>query len=295
MCGSRGAEMPGEERFVTLRDGRRLAYAEYGDPAGEPAFYFHGTPGGYLEGQLLDEAARAEGVRLIAVDRPGYGDSDFKPGRRLRDWPEDVSDLASALGIDAFSVIGLSGGGPHAQACAAKLGDRVKSAAIVSGAGSREATLDGITGIRRAITRAVLALTPVLAWWTALWTALWAPLLREWMVPRRIDRDVLARREAREAFVVETKHALKQGGRAMAQDLVLFTRPWGFGPRDAGRTRVLLWHGTADTIVPVSVGRYYAREIPGCEATFVEGGGHLMIVDHARAILRRVRAAARRS
>jgi pimeloyl-ACP methyl ester carboxylesterase len=284
--------MAAEAHFVTLRDGRRLAYAEYGDPDGEPAFYFHGTPGGYCEGAMLHDAARAEGIRLIAVDRPGYGDSGFKRGRQIADWPDDVSDLAGALGIERFSVVGVSGGSPHCQACAARMPDRLNSATIISGAGSHEAILDGATGWRRLLRRGLLAFAPLFAWWVALWTALWAPLLRDWMVPRRIDRAVLARRDVRQAFVVETRHAMKQGPRAMAQDLTLFARPWGFTPADAGRARVILWHGDDDAVVPVSIGRYYAREIPGCTATFVAGGGHLMVIDRARDIFRAVRRAA---
>ncbi len=278
---------------VTLRDGRRLAYAEYGARLGTPAFYFHGTPGGLLEGRLLDQAARRQDIRLIAVDRPGYGDSDFKRDRRLADWPADVADLADALGIARFAVVGLSGGGPHAQACAAALPDRVTTAVIVSGAGSQEAILDGAGRLRRAFTRVMLAMTPFLAWFAAMWAAFWAPRLRQWMMPRSIDRAVMKRRDVREALAEETRRALRPGGRAMAQDLVLFSRPWGFTPADVGAVRVRLWHGDADKVVPASVGRYFAREIPGCQATFISGGGHMMIIDHASEILSEIGSAPR--
>lgn len=281
-----------EPQFATMRDGRKLAYAEYGTPRGAPAFYFHGTPGGRLEGRHLDEAARLHNVRLIAVDRPGYGHSDFKRDRKIEDWPADVADLAETLSIDRFAVVGLSGGGPHAQACAAAMPGRVTTAAIVSGAGSPEATLDGHGRIARIFLRAMLALSPIFAWWTALWTAFWAPRTKQWMIPRWIDRVVMRRREVREAFAEEVRDALRPGGKAMAQDLVLFSRPWGFSPRDVGAVPVRLWHGDADKVVPVSIGRYYAREIPGCRATFVEGAGHMMILDHAFAIMSAVQEAA---
>jgi pimeloyl-ACP methyl ester carboxylesterase len=283
-----------ERRHIKLPDGRRLSYAEYGDPAGSPAFYFHGTPGGLLEGGFFDEAARRHHLRLIAVDRPGYGDSDFEPGRRIKDWPADVAGLADSLGIERFAVVGLSGGGPHAQACAAMMPDRVTTAAIVSGAGSPDATLSGRTGIRRFLVRATLWLAPIFAWWFAMWTAFWGRRLTERWVPRWIDRHVLARREAREAFAAEVRDALRPGGRAVSQDLQLFARDWRFTPQDAGHVPVLLWHGDADRVVPVSIGRFFAREIPGCEATFVRGGGHLMIVDRADEIFGAVARMARR-
>ena len=279
--------------FVTLRDGRRLAYAEHGDPAGSPAFYFHGTPGSRLEGRLLGDAAVRHGVRLIAVDRPGYGRSDYKRGRKLIDWPDDVADTADALGIDRFAVIGLSGGGPHAQALAARMPDRVTSATIVSGAGSPEAALDGLTGVKRFFTRIALAWTPWLAFWAALWAAFWAPRTQAWMMPRFVDRNVMRNKEAREAFVVDVKEALRQGAGAMRQDLVMFARPWHVEPRDVGRVPVRLWHGEADRVVPVTIGRYYAREIPGCLATFFPGEEHLMIIEHADDIMRAVSQMAR--
>lgn len=285
--------MADDGAFVTLRDGRKLAYAEYGRRQGSPAFYFHGTPGGLLEGRLLDEAARLQDVRLIAVDRPGYGRSDFKKGRRITDWPDDVADLAEALGIERFGVVGLSGGGPHAQACAAAMPQRVTTTVIVSGAGSPEAAVDGRGRVARVFIKAMLALTPIFAWIAAMWTAFWAPHTRQWMMPRSIDRTVMKRRGVREALAEEVRAALRPGGRAMAQDLVLFSRPWGFTPREVGRVPVRLWHGDADKIVPVSIGRYFTREIPGCRATFVAGGGHMMIIDHAGEIMAAITDAAR--
>jgi pimeloyl-ACP methyl ester carboxylesterase len=98
---------------LVLRDGRRLGYAQYGQPDGEPIVYFHGHPGSRLEARLAHEPAAAPGLRVIALDRPGYGLSDFLPGRAITDWPADVTAAADALGIGRFSVAGASGGGPR--------------------------------------------------------------------------------------------------------------------------------------------------------------------------------------
>ena len=97
-----------------------------------PLLYFHGWPGSRVEGRLGDEAAKARGVRLIAIDRPGIGLSDIQPGRTLVDWPDDVAEVAAALGLDRFAVLGISGGGPYAAACAWKLSDQFTAAGIVS-------------------------------------------------------------------------------------------------------------------------------------------------------------------
>ena len=120
---------------IRLPDGRRLGYAEYGDPAGKPVLHFHGTPDSRLEGTLpsVAEAAARLGVRLILPDRPGIGLSDFKPGRAILDWPADVLALADALNLPRFALMGLSGGGPYAAACAYKIPQRLTRVGIISG------------------------------------------------------------------------------------------------------------------------------------------------------------------
>ena len=124
-------------RQIKLPDGRNLAYAEYGPVEGNPVFYFHGFPSSRLDWRLFhDDDTLAElNVRVIAPDRPGYGLSDHKRGRTISGWPEDVVELAGALGIDAFSVLGVSGGGPYAASCAFSIPDRLSKSGIVCGMG----------------------------------------------------------------------------------------------------------------------------------------------------------------
>jgi pimeloyl-ACP methyl ester carboxylesterase len=110
----------GEPRTGRVRtaDGRRLAYRDRGDPAATPIVSHHGTPGSRLDRHPDEDAILAElGVRMIAYDRPGYGESDPQPGRRVVDAAGDVSAVADHLGIERFAVVGTSGGGPHALAC----------------------------------------------------------------------------------------------------------------------------------------------------------------------------------
>src|SRR5438309_1811387 len=109
---------------IKLRDGRTLAYAEYGDPAGTPVIFFHGTPGSRL---MAAPAWKDEslGLRIIAPDRPGFGLSTYRPNRTILNWASDVAELADALKLDKFIVAGVSGGGPHSLACAHELPDRV--------------------------------------------------------------------------------------------------------------------------------------------------------------------------
>lgn len=101
-----------------LPDGRTLGYAEFGCPNGRPLMWFHGFPMSRLDGWAADRIARRRGIRVIAPDRPGFGLSTFQPSRRIVDWPADVKALADHIGIKRFAVLGLSGGGPYAVACA---------------------------------------------------------------------------------------------------------------------------------------------------------------------------------
>ena len=116
-----------------LADGRRLALSLSGDPSGEPVFYLHGTPGSRVGPRPTDEELIKSRVWLISFDRPGYGRSDRLEARTVADVAWDVKAVADEFGLEQFAVLGRSGGGPHALACAALLPKRVtKAAALVS-------------------------------------------------------------------------------------------------------------------------------------------------------------------
>lgn len=97
-----------DTNILLLSDGRRLGYAGYGDLKGKPIFEFHGNPSSRLGSVLFDKAAQKLGVHIIGIDRPGMGFSDYKPNRKLLDWPDDVIELANALDIDRFPIVGGS-------------------------------------------------------------------------------------------------------------------------------------------------------------------------------------------
>src|SRR6185369_11865093 len=124
-------------------DGRILAVEHCGDSQGMPVFLMHGTPGSRSGPKPRAGVAYRRGVWLITYDRPGYGGSTRHPHRRVADAAVDVRTIADALGIDRFAVVGRSGGGPHALACAALLPDRiVRTAVMVSLAPANASGLD---------------------------------------------------------------------------------------------------------------------------------------------------------
>ncbi len=274
---------------IRLRDGRQLGYAEYGDLRGAPVMHFHGHPGSRLEAALLEGAAQEVGVRVIGVDRPGMGLSTPLPKRRLLDWPDDVLDLADALGLERFAVEGISGGGPYAIACAAAIPERLTSCGILAGVGP-VAEL-GTAGMMRT-NRLQFFIARRLPW--VLRPAFWLVLGRHRAAADdevkldalatqlvgsfpAVDRQVLTDREARLAYARSVLEAFRQGSRGAAWDAVIYARPWGFRLGDVQADRVLLWHGGRDVHVPIRIGRAVATAIPGCEAHIFPEEGHISV------------------
>jgi pimeloyl-ACP methyl ester carboxylesterase len=284
------ATPPGQT--VRLGDGRRLGYAEWGDPRGAPVLHFHGGRSCRLD-RWGDESAYAElGVRLITTDRPGIGLSDPHPGRGLLDWPADVAALADALGIDRFAVVGYSVGGAYAAACARAMPDRLTGAAIVSGVAFLDrpgATSELGTSGHWAMARRAPRLLARAHGLAARVAARFPDLARRaflWGLPA-LDRAVAARPEVGPRLIGEFVEAARPGARGIVDDMRVLMAPWGFRGEDIA-TRVHLWHGEADEVVPAVQGRRYAREIPDCAATFCEGEGHLLIEDRFEEVLRAV-------
>ncbi len=278
------------EGTVQLRDGRALGYAVYGDPEGKPGFYFHGFPGSRIQGRLADAPGTRLGVCVIALDRPGIGLSDFKPRRSIIDWPPDVVEVADALEIERFAVMGTSGGAPYVAACALEIPNRLTGAAIVSGFGPTDApaAADGMIRLHRAffaLTRAIPALANVASWWLSRQVGRDPEAVLSRLATTAPDQDkvVLARAEVGEILREDIVETFRRGSRGAARELILYSRPWGFR-LEAITMEVHLWHGEADVIVPPSMGRYLASAIPDCRARFFPGEGHLMGVDRMEEI-----------
>jgi pimeloyl-ACP methyl ester carboxylesterase len=125
-----------QDGTVAVSGDRSLSYRGYGPPDGKPVLFFPGTPGSTAEWSIWPSgSAELSGIRVIAVDRPGLGWSDWQPGRRVLDWPVDVTALADALGLQRFAVLGYSSGVPYALACGQLLPDRVTAVTLVGSVG----------------------------------------------------------------------------------------------------------------------------------------------------------------
>ncbi len=259
-------------------------------------FVFHGTPGSRLQMSFDVSAINAARVRFIAVDRPGYGHSTFQRVRRLADWASDISCLADHLHVDGFSVVGISGGGPHAAACARFLPDRVRAAGIVSGVGplADPRSEEEMMIFNRLVTR-LARKSPYLPYPIF---ALSASVFRRW--PERSmqatsgqlpssDIEIMSRPDVRSAYIDSYRRASPRSALAAAQDFSLFARPWGFRLEDI-KPPVHVWHGDDDRNVPISHGWLLAERIPGARMHDCPGEGHLLVLDRLEEILRTVGA-----
>jgi pimeloyl-ACP methyl ester carboxylesterase len=273
---------------VTLKDGRVLGYAEWGDPAGAPVFHFHGSPSSRLECASPDfDAVAAEiGVRVIAPDRPGIGLSDPKPRRRILDWPSDMLELADSLGISRFCLYGVSGGSPYAAACAYRIPHRLRAAGIVSGLAPMDRR-EGRGGMSRpdrllffcgrnlptVLRRIVRRMANQISVNSTRTIANLLDRLPE--ADRRYLDDPLRQKN----LVASTRESFRRGEEGAYLDLLLASNGWGFEPAQVPIV-MNLWFGGQDTRVPPAVGRFLAKTFPRSEARFYPDEGHHSLIGH---------------
>lgn len=271
------------EGTIDLGGGRVLGYREYGEAPGMPVVYLHGMPGSRLDPVALDEEYRQLGLRVVALERPGYGLSTARRTWGLLDWPGDAAIAADRLGIERFAVLGYSSGGKYAAACAHAFPDRVTAAAIVSGVGppSIPRFRDGLGATDRlSMTLASRARPLALAYWR------FARLLARRSPERFLaefekelsgpDKAAFADPNVRDIVLGTAREAMRAGVAGIVDDSAIQARPWGF---DLGKIQppVQVWHGDNDEIVPLHHATYLAESIPNATLTVLEGLGHLAV------------------
>jgi pimeloyl-ACP methyl ester carboxylesterase len=267
------------DNVLTLPDGRKLAYAEFGLPDGYPVLYFHGSPASRLEPLILgDEIFSQFGLRAIAPDRPGIGRSDFQTNRGFSDWPNDVAFLADALRLDQFSMLGNSGGGGYAAVCAAKIPDRLRSAVITSGSWRMDwpESLNNLSGPHR-LTWNIASKAPFLL-------PLMLRFAKRMTLPQEDDRGrermlaqqkralhgsdyaVLAQPGRLDAFLLMFSEVFNQGYKGPAWDMRLYVREWDFLLNEI-RIPLKVFHGEQDMNVPLALVQKVLSSLPRAQLT----------------------------
>jgi pimeloyl-ACP methyl ester carboxylesterase len=274
-------------RAIDGPNGRTLTVREGGAPGGVPVLIHHGTPSSSLlyEPHVRDAAER--GIRLIAYDRPGYGDSTREPGRAVADCADDVVAICDALGIERLCTWGVSGGGPHVLATAALLPDRVAAAVALASvapfdaegleftAGMGELNVEGFNASRAGEEQhraqheleleGVRAATP--EQFLEVMSSILGPADREVLTERLVE------------FALESIAAgIEPSADGWFDDDLVFVKPWGFDVSSI-EVPVLVWHGEQDRFVPFAHGVWLAAHIPGVEARLTAEDGHLTILE----------------
>ena len=274
-------EMAGSQWRITLPDGRSLGYGRFGNPSGPPVVYSHGFPASRLEAGLLSEAADRAGVQLIAPDRPGFGLSEFQPGRRILDWATDIASLADQLGFAQFRLLGGSAGCPYALACAHRLQQRILRVGIIGGLGptdekeavgrmSKAARLGFFLARRTPLIFkfAYGGLGQLVARYPSL-----AYRLNEATGP---DRELLARPQVRSILDASIQEAFCRGTAGALHEFSLLALPWGFDLEGIS-VPLDIWHGRQDGVVPHAMGELLAEKAPNGRLHLIAGEGHVSL------------------
>jgi pimeloyl-ACP methyl ester carboxylesterase len=277
------------QQTFKLNNGRVLGYADYGDPQGRPFFYFHGWPSSRIEfGGLNGDAIASElNLRVIAVDRPGFGLSEYQPRHCITDWPHDVSCLADHLGFERFAVIGYSASSPYTLACAHALSERLTAVGVVSSLAQPFSAPGATKGMPTILLWTTARTHPRLTW--LLFKGMKSTITNapRDQLPTSAKQAMMA--EADFAYIKEHPsamannldggtEALRQGGLGPAEAGALYWKPWGFQLEDI-HTKVHVWHGEEDVNAPFAAhGKVLAQKLPNVEAKFYPGEGHISLI-----------------
>jgi len=264
---------------VTLSGGRVLAYTDLGASNGPLVIHCHGAPSSRFELTHFDQAFAGLSVRVVTIDRPGYGGSSPQPGRRLEDWAADVAAVADELGVERFGITGLSTGGAYVVASAALLPDRVVGAGVISGVTdfSWPEAWDGFLDTEATLMR-MGDEAQISAWCEAHYGADGMGFLEDGLGELApADHAVFEDEALASSLVNSVREAFRLGFGGYAQDVVVQGQGWSFDP-GAITAPVLILHGEADTLVPLSHPRHSVEIIRTARLLTRPEQGHISLL-----------------
>ena len=287
-------------KYMMLSDGRQMSYRMYGDPMGLPLVALHGTPGSRLKFKSADSIAKVLGIKLICPDRWAYAETTAPARPSLSAYADDIRQLVDELGIEQFSLLGVSGGGPFAVAVASKLPERVIKLGLFAPVGP----IAGSSAFRTKVVPQYVfhkfCFGPLSRWPVLvsvifhvyrsilMFAPSFAITLASLRAPRA-DKLILAEQENRKSLATAFLVGLMGGSRGPAIDLSLFGMQWDIS---LGRVSLpaRMWLGTTDRNVPRSAATALASQLPRCTLEEIPNAGHFWILENEAEILSWFRA-----
>lgn len=294
-----GIQLPrhtSEEQCLQLSNGRWLYFSDTGDPRGHPVIFMHGIAGSRYLRHPDDDILLQEGIRLIIPERPGSGDSDPCPNRRVADWPRDIVELADHLHLKQFSVLGYSAGTGYALAVAAAMPERVPTVHLVAAV----PPISDLEDLRAY--NPVFRMTLFIARYTpGLLPALMRVMVKDirknvYQYLEKIfsdapaqDREILANPRLRANIATGLRASVQHNEQEIAHEVLLSAQDWEF---DTARLSmpVHIWYGGKDPLVSPAASVKLEKALPNAKLTLAPEAGHYLLYSHWHEILRSIRA-----
>lgn len=286
-------------RFFTTKRGPRLAYHEYGDPNGHPMIFYHGS-GSHVHGMMLHKPGQRHGFRIIAPDRPGVAQSDYRPGWTPLDYAEDMADLADSLGFDTFAAVGISGGGPTLYASAYRTPERLRC--VVPLACSvplyRDPAMRAQLGFSDRMYAYLGASLPLRLF--ALPFSLLGFMQRWMKSPKsfakmfgaslcKADKELFSHPEVQYIIMRDFQELFRNGSIGPSADAQTNYRDWPFRLADI-QCHLELFHGAADKFIPKSFSEWLVKQVPDANLNLIPGQGHFYHVACGYQLLETIKA-----
>jgi len=276
-----------DRQSLRLKDGRRLEWDELGSSHGAPVIVFHDR----IDTHPDYELATGAGLRMIVPKRPGAHGFDHLPDRTFMDWPDDIRQLADHMGLENFSLIGLSEGGPYALACINQIPERIRYLSLVSCMAPvrSERDLEGMLPLNHMIMRIAHHAPKLLGYFMS-------AILKE--PPHNIsicfdaveehqsgeDAAVLNDPDALERFLQAYQEVATKNPKQLCEEIILAASDWPLDPGGFDGP-VSIWHGVQDPIIPIAMGQRIASVLPDPHVHFVENEGNYLFHTHWNEIL----------
>ncbi|OIP99088.1 MAG: hypothetical protein AUK35_08945 [Zetaproteobacteria bacterium CG2_30_46_52] len=279
--------------ILSLFDGRKLEYTEFGDPEGTPLIYFHGILHSREQFHPFSTYPEKHGLRIIAPERPGFGKSCMQKQRSLRNYTNDILQLAQHLNLTKFYVLGDGDGAPAALACANLLGNFVYKAAVVGC--MPDPTFEHMENIlpfdRKLMAMAKSTPKSILnPFYRMILKAMrrnnnyYRLMFNEFC---KADQAIISTPEHEKLFQSGMDNLLKENVDGFLDDYFSRLSLWDFSVGST-QTVVDMWHGEEDCISNINSAKAIAYALPRCNRHFLKGHGHYLFISHIDAILQQL-------